>query len=172
MTPPFSIGHYQATAKIGEGGMGAVYHAMDTRLSRGVAIKISPDGLANDPEYLARVHWDAQVLASLNHPNIAILHGVEEKALVMELVEGAELPTPVPIREALAERDADGGANSAVAAGGAVPGECLGDRPAVRPACGRAVMDRIGKAEDARIQVVVNWRAEVKGRRGGLRHVA
>jgi serine/threonine protein kinase len=71
--------------------MGAVYRATDTKLNREVAIKVLPDALANDPDYLARFTREAQVLASLNHENIAIIHGVEEQALVMELVHGQTL---------------------------------------------------------------------------------
>jgi serine/threonine-protein kinase len=106
MTPPFSIAHYKVTSKLGEGGMGAVYRATDTKLNREVAIKILPHALAGDPDYLARFTREAQVLASLNHPNIAIIHGVEEQALVMELVPGLTLEQriaegPVPTDEAL-----------------------------------------------------------------------
>ena len=71
--------------------MGAVYRATDTKLNREVAIKVLPDRLASDPEYLARFQREAQVLASLNHPNIAAIHGIEENALVMEFVPGATL---------------------------------------------------------------------------------
>jgi serine/threonine-protein kinase len=106
MTPPFNIAHYSITSKLGEGGMGAVYQATDTKLNREVAIKVLPDVLSNDPDYLARFVREAQVLASLNHPNIAIIHGVEEMALVMELVPGQTLDEriaagPIPIDEAL-----------------------------------------------------------------------
>src|SRR5215471_10520804 len=102
MTPQLSqIAHYRITSKLGEGGMGAVYRATDTKLNREVAIKILPDALANDPDYLARFTREAQVLASLNHPNIAAVYGVEERAIVMELVEGRDLPTPMPLEEAL-----------------------------------------------------------------------
>src|SRR5579862_4768447 len=91
MTPRSQIAHYRILDKLGEGGMGAVYRAMDTKLNREVAIKILPDALANDPDYLARFTREAQVLASLNHPNIANIYGVEEQALVMELVPGLTL---------------------------------------------------------------------------------
>jgi serine/threonine-protein kinase len=91
MSPQESIAHYKIVSKLGEGGMGAVYRAIDTRLNREVAIKILPDPLANDPDYLARFKREAQILASLNHPNIAVIYGVEEKALVMELVPGQTL---------------------------------------------------------------------------------
>ena len=87
--------------------MGEVYPARDSKLNREVAIKVLPDALANDPDYLARFTREAQVLASLNHPNIAIIHGVEDCALVMELVEGPTLADriaagPIPLDEALA----------------------------------------------------------------------
>ena len=89
------LGVYEVTAQIGEGGMGQVYRARDTKLHRDVAIKVLPDRLASDTERLARFQREAQVLASLNHPNIAHIHGLEEsrdvRALVMELVEGEDL---------------------------------------------------------------------------------
>src|SRR5262245_44726785 len=89
MIPQESIGHYRIVSKLGEGGMGAVYRATDTKLNRDVAIKVLPDSFAADANRLARFTREAQVLASLNHPNIAAIYGVEEDALVMELVEGA-----------------------------------------------------------------------------------
>ena len=86
------LGHYDVTALIGEGGMGQVYRATDTQLGRDVALKILPDAFAADPDRLARFQREAQVLASLNHPNIAQIHGIEKsadiQALVLELVEG------------------------------------------------------------------------------------
>jgi serine/threonine-protein kinase len=94
--------------------MGEVYRAIDTRLDREVAIKILPPALANDPERLARFTREAKVLASLNHPNIATIYGVEEGALVMELIEGDTLVEriakgPIPVEEAvrIAEQIAD-----------------------------------------------------------------
>jgi len=103
---PSSIAHYKITAKLGEGGMGEVYRATDTKLGREVAIKILPDALAQFPDRLARFAREARVLASLNHPNIAAIYGVEERALVMELVEGPTLEEriaqgPIPFDEAL-----------------------------------------------------------------------
>jgi serine/threonine protein kinase len=104
------IGPYEVAAQIGAGGMGEVYRATDTKLKRQVAIKVLPDALAADPERLARFQREAEVLASLNHQNIAHLHGLEEsdgvKALVMELVEGPTLAdriaqSAVPVDEAL-----------------------------------------------------------------------
>src|SRR5215472_5625990 len=105
MSPQESIAHYRILSKLGEGGMGAVYQATDTKLNRDVAIKVLPDALAGDPD-LARFTREAQVLASLNHPNIAVIYGVEDRALVMELVEGPTLAEriaagPIPIEEAL-----------------------------------------------------------------------
>src|SRR3989442_4474122 len=76
--------------------MGAVWRATDTKLGRDVAIKILPDSFAADPDRLARFTREAQVLASLNHPNIAAIYGVEERALVMELVEGATIAERMP----------------------------------------------------------------------------
>ena len=104
------LGVYEVTAQIGEGGMGQVYRARDTKLHRDVAIKVLPDRLASDPERLARFQREAQVLASLNHPNIAHIHGLEEsrdvRALVMELVEGEDLSArmvrgAIPLEEVL-----------------------------------------------------------------------
>jgi Tol biopolymer transport system component/predicted Ser/Thr protein kinase len=101
MSPQQNIAHYRITAKLGEGGMGAVYRATDTKLNREVAIKILPDALAADPDYVARFTREAQILAGLNHPHIAAVYGIEDRAIVMELVEGRELPTPLPLDEAL-----------------------------------------------------------------------
>ncbi len=104
------LGHYDVTALIGEGGMGQVWQATDTELGRDVALKILPDAFAADPDRLARFHREAQVLASLNHPGIAAIYGIEEaagtRALVLELVEGPTLADriskgPIPLDEAL-----------------------------------------------------------------------
>ena len=104
------LGHYDVTALIGEGGMGQVYQATDTTLNRQVALKILPEAFASDPDRLARFQREAQVLASLNHPNIAAIYGIEEsggtRALVLELVEGPTLADriaqgPIPLDEAL-----------------------------------------------------------------------
>ena len=86
-----SIAHYKITAKLGEGGMGEVWRATDQKLGREVALKILPESFARDPERMARFQREAHVLASLNHPNIAAIYGVEERALVLELVEGPTL---------------------------------------------------------------------------------
>jgi len=111
LTPKTRFGPYEIIAPLGAGGMGEVYRARDTRLDRDVAIKALPDAFAQDPERLARFEREARVLASLNHPNIATIHGVEEsagvRALVMELVEGATLAErldrgPLGLRETLA----------------------------------------------------------------------
>ena len=106
MTSLSSVAHYKITTKLGEGGMGAVYRATDTKLGRDVAIKVLPDSLAGDADRLARFTREAQVLASLNHPNIAAIYGVEDRALVLELVEGPTLAErlahgPIPLDEAL-----------------------------------------------------------------------
>jgi len=100
MSPQQTIGYYRITGKLGEGGMGAVYRAIDTKLNREVAIKVLPDAVGNDPDRLARFTREAQVLASLNHPNIAAIYGVEERAIVMELVEGASPAGPMSEEEA------------------------------------------------------------------------
>src|ERR1700737_3465985 len=102
-----SIGSYRITAKLGAGGMGEVYRAKDTKLDREVAIKILPESFAHDPERIARFEREAKVLAALNHPNIAQIYGLEERALIMELVEGPTLAERIakgalPFEEALA----------------------------------------------------------------------
>jgi eukaryotic-like serine/threonine-protein kinase len=95
MTPE-TIGHYRVTALIGAGGMGEVYRARDTKLDRDVAIKVLPPAFASDADRMARFEREAKVLASLNHPNIAQIYGVEDRALIMELVEGESPKGPVP----------------------------------------------------------------------------
>jgi len=81
--------------------MGEVYRARDSKLNRDVAIKVLPADLANDAQYMARFEREAQILAALNHPNIATVYGIEQGALVMELVEGADLRGPLPLEEAI-----------------------------------------------------------------------
>ena len=104
------LAHYNVSALIGEGGMGQVYQATDTKLNRQVALKILPEAFATDPDRLARFQREAHVLASLNHPGIAAIYGIEEqddiRALVLELVEGPTLADriskgPLPVDEAL-----------------------------------------------------------------------
>src|SRR5512145_3251994 len=108
--PGVHLGHYRITAQIGEGGMGIVYKAKDSQLGREVALKVLPEGFTQDPERLARFEREAKLLASLNHPNIAAIYGLEQsdgvQALVMELVEGPTLADriaqgPIPVDEAL-----------------------------------------------------------------------
>jgi serine/threonine-protein kinase len=110
LTPGTRLGSYEITAQIGEGGMGQVYRVTDTNLKRQVAIKVLPVSVAGDAERLARFQREAEVLAALNHPNIAQIHGLERSggviALVMELVEGDDLSQriargAIPIDEAL-----------------------------------------------------------------------
>src|SRR5688572_15836488 len=106
MSPQQTIAHYRILSKLGEGGMGAVYRATDTKLNRDVAIKVIPESFAQDADRMARFAREAQVLASLNHPNIAAIYGVEERALVLELVEGPTLAEriaqgAIPAAEAL-----------------------------------------------------------------------
>src|SRR5262252_8991868 len=101
MSPQQTIAHYCITAKLGEGGMGEVWGATDTKLNREVAIKVIPASLAEDYDRMIRFEREAQVLASLNHPNIAAIYGLEERALVMELVEGESLTGPLSVQQAL-----------------------------------------------------------------------
>ena len=104
------LAHFTITAHLGSGGFGDVYQATDSKLGRSVAIKILPEAFARDADRLARFEREARVLASLNHPNIAAIHGIEEsggrKFLVMELVGGETLAErikrgPIPVNEAL-----------------------------------------------------------------------
>src|SRR6202166_3067413 len=104
------LGPYEILSPLGSGGMGEVYRARDTKLNRDVALKILPDAFASNPDRLARFAREAQTLAALNHPNIAHIHGLEERggvrALVMELVEGEDLSQritqgAIPLDEAL-----------------------------------------------------------------------
>src|ERR1700691_5595023 len=105
LTAGTRLGPYEILAHISAGGMGEVYRARDTKLDRDVAIKVIPPALAQDPERLARFEREAKVLASLNHPNIAQIYGIEEsnsvRALVMELVPGETLKGPLPVETAL-----------------------------------------------------------------------
>jgi serine/threonine protein kinase len=101
MTPSSQIAHYRLSVKLGEGGMGAVYRATDTKLNRDVAIKVLPPSFAEDSARMQRFEREAQVLASLNHPNVAAIYGIEAGAIVMELVEGEDLKGPVPIDTAI-----------------------------------------------------------------------
>jgi Tol biopolymer transport system component len=103
---PGAFAHYQVGEKLGQGGMGEVYRATDTKLGRSVAIKFLPEAMASDPVHMARFTREAQVLASLNHPNIAAIYGVEDRALIMELVEGQTLADriksgPIAVDDAL-----------------------------------------------------------------------
>jgi Tol biopolymer transport system component len=111
LTPGTRLGPYEVRSAIGAGGMGEVFRATDTRLKREVAIKVLPRALASEPGRLSRFQREAEVLASLNHPHIAAIYGLEEadglKALVLELVEGDTLADriargPLPVGEALA----------------------------------------------------------------------
>src|SRR5258708_11929760 len=97
LAPGERLGLFEILAPIGSGGMGEVYRARDTKLKRDVALKVLPEAFARDPGRMARFQREAEVLASLNHPNIAAIYGVEETALVMELVEGETLPCPLPL---------------------------------------------------------------------------
>src|SRR4026207_615474 len=110
LTSGSRLGPYDVTAQIGVGGMGEVYKATDTNLKRAVAIKVLPEAVASDADRLARFQREAEVLASLNHPNIASIYGLERAdgttALVMELVEGPTLAdriaqSAMPLDEAL-----------------------------------------------------------------------
>ena len=104
------LGPYEILEPLGAGGMGEVYRARDSRLQRDVAVKVLPGAFALDADRIARLQREALVLASLNHPNIATIHGLEEGdgvlALVLELIDGPTLADrigqgPMPLHEAL-----------------------------------------------------------------------
>ncbi len=110
LAPGSKLAHYEILEPIGKGGMGEVYRARDGKLGRDVAIKVLPDEFAQDAERLRRFQREAKVLASLNHPNIASIYGVEQSEsthyLVLELVPGETLAAriargPIPADEAL-----------------------------------------------------------------------
>jgi len=105
LSPGTRFGPYEILAPLGAGGMGEVYRAKDTKLDREVAVKVLPAAMARDRERLARFEREAKVLASLNHPNIAQIYGLEDngdtRALIMELVSGATLAVPQPLNTAL-----------------------------------------------------------------------
>src|SRR6516164_10196725 len=105
--------HYHIVERIGAGGMGEVYRARDTKLNRDVALKVLPDAFARDAQRRARFRREAQVLASLNHPNIATIYGLEESngncALAMELVEGLTLAERIGRRDTLTPGPSPGG---------------------------------------------------------------
>ena len=99
LTPGTTLGPYSVTAKIGEGGMGEVYRARDTKLDRDVALKVLPEAFTSDPDRLARFEREAKVLASLNHPNIGSIYGLEDADdqlyLVMAYYEGETLKSRI-----------------------------------------------------------------------------
>ena len=105
-----TLAHYEITSQLGRGGMGEVYQAKDRKLGRDVAIKVLPEEFARDADRVARFQREAKLLASLNHPNIAAIYGLEESGgtqfLVLELVEGETLADqlrrgPIPVEESL-----------------------------------------------------------------------
>ncbi len=107
LAPGTRVGPYEIVSTLGAGGMGEVYRARDSKLNRDVAVKVLLAAVSNDPDRLARFNREAQVLASLNHPNIAAIYGLEDNAIVMELVEGPTLAErlalgAIPVDEAIA----------------------------------------------------------------------
>src|SRR5438445_1477473 len=110
LTIGMKLGSHDITALLGKGGMGEVYRARDTKLKRDVAIKIMPEAFSRDPDRVNRFQREAEVLASLNHPNVAAIYDLQEadgsRYLVLELVEGETLADriargPIPVEEAL-----------------------------------------------------------------------
>src|SRR5262252_585465 len=100
LEPGQYVGPYQIISFIAAGGMGEVYRARDIKLKRDVALKVLPEAFARDPGRMARFRREAEILASLNHPNIAHIYGVEDRALVMELVDGESPKGPMPFEDA------------------------------------------------------------------------
>ena len=132
LTPSTTLGPYAVTAKIGEGGMGEVYRARDTKLDRDVALKVLPQAFTDDPDRLARFEREAKVLASLNDPNIGHIYGLEEaegqKALVLELVEGRRsLIASIKVRSSWMAHQPQG---ISVKDAGDIGGESVSDRVA------------------------------------------
>lgn len=137
------VGHYQVAAKLGEGGMGEVYRARDTRLNREVALKVLPQTFAADPYRMARFQREAQLLASLNHPKIAAIYGLEEsgstRALVMELVEGPTLAERIG-RASQSARSKAASASPAQASAAAVSGPKTGAQSASAAGGGKSAI--------------------------------
>ena len=174
LTPGTRIGSYEVAALIGEGGMGEVYRATDTNLGRDVAIKVLPDTFSQDSERLARFEREAKMLASLNHPNIAIIHGVERadasagsaqrpmRALVMEFVEGPTLADriaqgPVPIDEALAIAKQIAEALEAAHEQGIIHRDLKPANIKIRPDGTVVEVSQVQRAARPSISVVLNW---------------
>src|SRR6185436_9089652 len=101
LSPGSRLGSHEIISLIGAGGMGEVYRARDTILKRDVALKVLPSAFAHDADRMARFQREAEVLASLNHPNIAQIYAIQEQAIVMEMVEGETLHGPLPLDTAL-----------------------------------------------------------------------
>ena len=129
LEPGTRFGSYEVIEQIGSGGMGEVYRATDSNLKRDVALKILPRAFVEDADRLARFQREAEILASLNHPNIATIHGLErvddQMVIIMELVEGTTLADriergPVPIDDALGIASQIGAALEAAHAKGIV----------------------------------------------------
>jgi eukaryotic-like serine/threonine-protein kinase len=133
LTPGSRLGPYEVVSSLGAGGMGEVYRATDTKLGRQVALKVLPESFTHDPERVARFQREARTLASLNHPNIGGIHGLEEAggvtALVLELVEG---PTLADMLAPGSRLQAPGGSGSRPGAGRSLESGAL-DFSASRP---------------------------------------
>ncbi len=97
LTAGTRIGPFLVKSSLGEGGMGVVFRALDTKLEREVALKLLPDHFADDPDRLTRFQREAQVLASLNHPNVAQIYGLEESAILVNLASGEAGASPITL---------------------------------------------------------------------------
>ena len=125
LVPGQKLGSYEIVSQLGAGGMGEVYRARDSKLNRDVALKLLPEHFADHPERLSWFQREAQVLAALNHPNIAQIYGLEESAntrcIVMELVEGERIATHVNRKVDVAREEGRGLDRNDESAGAAAP---------------------------------------------------
>ena len=160
-----TLGHYQITGQLGKGGMGEVFQAKDQVLGRDVAIKVLPGEFAKDPDRLARFQREAKLLASLNHPNIAAIYGLETSAqtnfLVLEPVEGETLAErikagPIPVEESLKLAFQIAEALEVAHEKGVIHRDL---KPAAPTAAEPAVA-----APRPKIHIVINWFEELKKR--------
>jgi eukaryotic-like serine/threonine-protein kinase len=166
LSPGMRVGSYEVASQLGAGGMGEVYRATDTTLKRQVALKVLPDALVADAERLARFQREAEVLAALNHPNIAVLYGVEKSdgviALVMELVEGPTLADriiegPLPVDEALAIARKNASSSRST-----TTQSIMTSRRMERSSCSSVASRRCPARRRGRVHVVLNWQQELK----------
>ncbi len=173
MEPGTQLGHYEILGQLGAGGMGQVYRARDTTLDRDVAIKVLPEDFAADADRLARFEREAKLLASLNHPNIATIHGFDETAgvrfIAMELVEGQSLDERIAASGRIEVGEAIEIARRIALAFEAAQGRCGSSRSKARQRAGDGRRDGQGARLRARQGRRGRWRRDV-GRQEPLAH--